>query len=93
MSAGGIELDVRAFYETARHCLERIVDIESDQINGLSRSVAGLRRLISLGQATITVPSASWEFLAEIIEAEADRIDSFRQSRRVKSKLITLTVF
>ena len=91
MLNSSIELDVRDFYETARHCLERLADIESGQMDGLSRSVAALRRLIGLGQATIIVPTASWGHLAEVIEAEADRIDGFRQSRRANASMVGLT--
>lgn len=77
-----IEVDVRDFYQTLRHCLEEVADTACDQIEGLSRSAAALRRLILQGQETVIVETGCWERIADIVEAEADRIDSFRNSRR-----------
>ncbi len=88
MAATYIELDIRDFYETARQCLEQIADIESDQIDGLCRSIAGLKRLIGLGQVTLVVSSGRWGHIADVIEEEANRIDNFRQYRRINARLV-----
>ena len=77
--SGQINIDVRDFYQTVRQCLEACPDIESDLIDGLCRAVAGLKRLIGSGQATVTIPVGSWIVIADAIEGEADRIDNIRR--------------